>query len=64
LLRRFHPERHDRFAIRISIAEIVPFCSLLLLLTHWVVEHNPFGSEDYTKEELVAEMGAVMLFRH
>jgi antirestriction protein ArdC len=25
------------------------------------MEHNPFGSEDYSKEELVAEMGAAML---
>jgi antirestriction protein ArdC len=24
-------------------------------------QHNPFGSEDYSKEELVAEMGAAML---
>jgi antirestriction protein ArdC len=26
-----------------------------------IMEHNPFGSEDYSKEELVAEMGAAML---
>jgi antirestriction protein ArdC len=26
-----------------------------------IMEHNPFGSEDYSKEELVAEMGATML---
>ena len=26
-----------------------------------IMNHNPFGSEDYSKEELVAEMGAVML---
>jgi antirestriction protein ArdC len=25
------------------------------------MNHNPFGSEDYSKEELVAEMGAAML---
>ena len=25
------------------------------------MKHNPFGSEDYSKEELVAEMGAAML---
>jgi hypothetical protein len=30
LLRRFHPERPDRFAIPTSIAEIAPFCGLLL----------------------------------
>jgi antirestriction protein ArdC len=26
-----------------------------------ILKHNPFGSEDYSKEELVAEMGAAML---
>jgi len=26
-----------------------------------IMNHNPFGSEDYSKEELVAEMGAAML---
>ncbi|HKM83814.1 MAG TPA: zincin-like metallopeptidase domain-containing protein [Candidatus Acidoferrum sp.] len=26
-----------------------------------IMEHNPFGSDDYSKEELVAEMGAAML---
>ncbi|MBZ5643710.1 MAG: ssDNA-binding domain-containing protein [Acidobacteriia bacterium] len=26
-----------------------------------IMDHNPFGSEDYSKEELVAEMGAAML---
>jgi len=26
-----------------------------------IMEHHPFGSEDYSKEELVAEMGAAML---
>src|ERR1700682_6440720 len=26
-----------------------------------IMEHNPFGNEDYSKEELVAEMGAAML---
>jgi antirestriction protein ArdC len=26
-----------------------------------IMAHNPFGSEDYSKEELVAEMGAAML---
>jgi antirestriction protein ArdC len=26
-----------------------------------IMEHNPFGSEQYSKEELVAEMGAAML---
>src|SRR5262249_34379398 len=26
-----------------------------------IMEHRPFGSEDYSKEELVAEMGATML---
>jgi antirestriction protein ArdC len=26
-----------------------------------IMEHNPFGSEDYSKEELMAEMGAAML---
>ena len=26
-----------------------------------IMEHNPFGSADYSKEELVAEMGAAML---
>jgi len=26
-----------------------------------IMKHNPFGSEDYSKEELVAEMGAAML---
>lgn len=26
-----------------------------------IMEHNPFGSEEYSKEELVAEMGAAML---
>jgi antirestriction protein ArdC len=26
-----------------------------------IMEHNPFGSEDYSREELVAEMGAAML---
>jgi antirestriction protein ArdC len=26
-----------------------------------IMHHNPFGSEDYSKEELVAEMGAAML---
>ena len=26
-----------------------------------IMEHNPFGTEDYSKEELVAEMGAAML---
>ena len=26
-----------------------------------IMQHNPFGSEDYSKEELVAEMGAAML---
>jgi antirestriction protein ArdC len=26
-----------------------------------IMSHNPFGSEDYSKEELVAEMGAAML---
>lgn len=26
-----------------------------------IMEHDPFGSEDYSKEELVAEMGAAML---
>ena len=26
-----------------------------------IMEHNPFGSEDYSKEELVAEIGAAML---
>jgi antirestriction protein ArdC len=26
-----------------------------------IMEHNPFGSQDYSKEELVAEMGAAML---
>ncbi len=26
-----------------------------------ITNHNPFGSEDYSKEELVAEMGAAML---
>ena len=26
-----------------------------------IMEHNPFGSEDYSKEEFVAEMGAAML---
>src|SRR5208283_736210 len=26
-----------------------------------IMEHNPFGSEDYSKEELVAEMGAAMV---
>lgn len=25
------------------------------------MDHNPFGNEDYSKEELVAEMGAAML---
>ena len=25
------------------------------------MNHNPFGSEDYSKEELIAEMGAAML---
>jgi antirestriction protein ArdC len=26
-----------------------------------IMNHNPFGSEDYSKEELIAEMGAAML---
>jgi antirestriction protein ArdC len=26
-----------------------------------ILNHNPFGSDDYSKEELVAEMGAAML---
>ena len=26
-----------------------------------IMNHNPFGSEDYSKEELIAEMGATML---
>jgi len=26
-----------------------------------IMNHNPFGSEDYSKEELVAEMGAAMI---
>jgi antirestriction protein ArdC len=26
-----------------------------------IMNHSPFGSEDYSKEELVAEMGAAML---
>ena len=26
-----------------------------------IMEHNPFGGEDYSKEELLAEMGAAML---
>jgi antirestriction protein ArdC len=26
-----------------------------------IMDHNPFGNEDYSKEELVAEMGAAML---
>ena len=26
-----------------------------------IMQHNPFGNEDYSKEELIAEMGAAML---